>query len=83
MVVSNRNLLFQGSIFRCYVRFRECTNTDSFKCSNPGVTGIRVAERFPDVVKKVFLLQLHCPTGAGWVTSCGDMFIQFFEIPVT
>ena len=24
MVVSNRNLLFQGSIFRCYVSFREC-----------------------------------------------------------
>ena len=23
MVVSNRNLLFQGSIFRCYVSFRE------------------------------------------------------------
>ena len=25
MVVSNRNLLFQGSIFRCYVSFREGT----------------------------------------------------------
>ena len=24
MVVSNRNFLFQGSIFRCYVSFREC-----------------------------------------------------------
>ena len=23
MVVSNRNILFQGSIFRCYVSFRE------------------------------------------------------------
>ena len=27
MVVSNRNLLFQGSIFRCYVSFREGTQT--------------------------------------------------------
>ena len=26
MVVSNRNLLFQRSIFRCYVSFRECTS---------------------------------------------------------
>ncbi len=26
MVVSNRNLLFQGSIFRCYVSFREGTS---------------------------------------------------------
>ena len=26
MVVSNRNLLFQRSIFRCYVGFGECTS---------------------------------------------------------
>ena len=29
MVVSNRNLLFQGSIFRCYVR--ECTSITIYK----------------------------------------------------
>ncbi len=28
MVVSNRNLLFKGSIFRGYVSFRECTQLD-------------------------------------------------------
>ena len=27
MMVSNRNLLFQRSIFRCYVSFRECINS--------------------------------------------------------
>ncbi len=31
IMVSNRNLLFQGSIFRCYVSFRE--GTQALSCS--------------------------------------------------
>ena len=30
MVVSNRNILFQGSIFRCYVSFREGTSAGTW-----------------------------------------------------
>ena len=39
MVVSNRNLLFQRSIFRCYVSFRECNLGDTTFRQSPCVLG--------------------------------------------
>ena len=36
MVISNRNLLFQWSIFRDYVSFRKCISLCLWGCQNPG-----------------------------------------------
>ena len=68
-MVSNRNLLFQGSIFRCYVSFREGTthgflvfHRDLSEAPPPKNLRFRDEIRLPDLALRAKTVPTHTHT---------------------
>ena len=58
MMVSNRNLLFQGCIFRCHVSFREGTWNTSFQ-EKTNENHLRIWHSIGDAIISTLLLGIH------------------------